>query len=73
MLQKLKIIFVLILFHIPIDAEIKHLHLWFNQGEYLAFKVPLMIFQPDQFAHIAEKFVCIWFKNSIIKDLIGES
>ena len=54
---------------IPIDTNAEHLHMWKHQGSYMAFKVPLMIFHPEDLAETKKEYVCIWFHQDTIETL----
>jgi len=49
------------------DTEAKHLSLWKNQGEYLAFKVPSTAVKTLCLVP-KEQFVCVWIKQN---ELLG--
>tara|TARA_B100001250_G_scaffold408525_1_gene431082 strand:+ start:376 stop:657 length:282 start_codon:yes stop_codon:yes gene_type:complete len=48
---------------IPISCQGEHLHLWFNQGEFLAFKIPRFIFKPTELD--VNQTVCVWFPKEM--------
>ena len=49
------------------DVECKHLSLWKNQGDYLAFKVPAYavrtLVEVD-----SKQFVCVWIRKEDVKN-----
>lgn len=42
---------------IPTDIEVEHLSLWKNQGDYIAFKIPQIVFKPED---LSTEYVCVW-------------
>jgi len=58
---------------IPIKCVARHLFLWKNQGDYLAFAVPMMVFKPEMIAEAKTQYVCIWFKKEIIDGIVSST
>ena len=55
---------------IPMDVVAEHLALWKHQGEFYAFKVPMIIFHPKEILEYKGQHVCVWFLQSEISSLI---
>ena len=59
------------LLEMPMSVKARHLFLWKNQGDYLAFAVPLMVFKPETIAEARTQYVCVWFPKETVDGIIN--
>ena len=57
----------------PMDSIATHLQLWKHQHTYYAFKVPMIIFHPEDILECKDQYVCVWFFHEDIHEIIKNS